>query len=77
MKAFRCKIELYDVDSAGMVFCRKSHEVEDKEIYSSIQESYFSGTTAFELDAKHMLRTQTSGTTLRDAQARNAEGSRL
>lgn len=42
-----------------------SREVEDKEIYSSIQESYFSGTTAFELDAKHMLRTQTSGATLR------------
>lgn len=42
-----------------------SSEVEEKKIYASIQESFFSGITAYQLDAKHMLRTQTSGATLR------------
>jgi len=47
-----------------------SREVEDKEIYPSIRESYVSSSTAYQLDAKHVLRTQTSGATLRAIKGR-------
>jgi RNA polymerase sigma factor (sigma-70 family) len=47
-----------------------SSEVEEKEIYSSIQESYVSISTAYQLDAKHVLRTQTAGATLRAIKGR-------
>jgi RNA polymerase sigma factor (sigma-70 family) len=48
-----------------------SREVEEKEIYASIQEPYSAGTAdAYQLDAKHVLRTQTSGATLRAIKGR-------
>lgn len=47
-----------------------SSEVEEKEIYPSIQDSYISRTTAYQLDSKHVLRTQTSGATLRAIKGR-------
>ena len=48
-----------------------SREVEEKEIYASIREPYSTGTAdAYQLDAKHVLRTQTSGATLRAIKGR-------
>ena len=49
----------------------ESREVEDKEIYPSIQESYFAGYgVGYHLDTESMLRTQTSGATLRAIKGR-------
>ena len=49
----------------------ESREVEDKEIYPSIQESYFAGyALGYHLDTESMLRTQTSGATLRAIKGR-------
>ena len=49
----------------------ESREVEDKEIYPSIQESYFAGyALGYHLDAESVLRTQTSGATLRAIKGR-------
>ncbi len=42
----------------------ESSEVEEKEIYPSIQDSFFSGMSAYQLDPKHVLRTQTTRATL-------------
>jgi RNA polymerase sigma factor (sigma-70 family) len=47
-----------------------SGEVEVKEIYPSIQDSFFSRTLAYQLDSKHVLRTQTTGATLRAIKGR-------
>jgi RNA polymerase sigma factor (sigma-70 family) len=47
-----------------------SSEVEEKGIYPSIQKSYVSGTTAYQLDSKHVLRTQMSGATFRAIKGR-------
>jgi RNA polymerase sigma factor (sigma-70 family) len=41
-----------------------SREVELKEIYPSIQDSFFSGMPEYQLDTKHVLRTSTTGATL-------------
>lgn len=50
-----------------------SGEVEEKEIYTSIQEPYSAGTAdAYQLDDKHVLRTQTSGATLRAIKGRRS-----
>ncbi len=49
----------------------ESREVEDKAIYPSIQQSYFAGYgVGYHLDAESMLRTQTSGATLRAIKGR-------
>ena len=49
----------------------ESREVEDKEIYPSIQESYLAGyALGYQLDAESVLRTQTSGATLRAIKGR-------
>lgn len=47
-----------------------SSEVEENEIYPSIQQSYVSRLNAYQLDSKHVLRTQTSGATLRAIKGR-------
>ena len=50
----------------------ESREVENKEIYPSIQESYCAGyALGYHLDAESILRTQTSGTTLRAIKGRH------
>ena len=41
-----------------------SSEIELKEIYPSIQDSFFSGIPEYQLDTKHVLRTSTTGATL-------------
>ena len=49
----------------------ESREVEERVIYPSIQEAYFSGYgDGYRLDAESILRTQTSGATLRAIQGR-------
>ena len=49
----------------------ESREVEDKAIYPSIQESYYAGYgVGYHLDTESMLRTQTSGATLRAIKGR-------
>ena len=47
-----------------------SREVEENKIYASIQTSFFSGGSAYKLDASHVLRTQTTGATLRAIKGR-------
>jgi RNA polymerase sigma factor (sigma-70 family) len=48
----------------------ESPEVEGREMYASIQEPYWRGAQAYQLDAKHTLRTQTTGATLRAIKGR-------
>ncbi len=48
----------------------ESSEVEENVIYPSIQKSYFYPANTYQLDAKHILRTQTSGATLRAIKGR-------
>ena len=50
----------------------ESSEIEEKIIYKSIQERYWKQTEAYHLDAEHVLRTQTSGATLRAIRGRGA-----
>jgi predicted transcriptional regulator len=50
----------------------ESHEVEEMDIYPSIRDSYFSGYgDGYHLDAASMLRSQTSGATLRAIEGRD------
>lgn len=48
----------------------ESGEVEQKEIYPSIQDSFISGIPMYQLDPKHVLRTQTTGATFRAIKGR-------
>jgi phenylalanyl-tRNA synthetase alpha subunit len=48
----------------------ESSEVEKKAIYPSIQKDFIVEATTYQLDAKHILRTQTSGATLRAIKGR-------
>jgi RNA polymerase sigma factor (sigma-70 family) len=50
----------------------ESSEVEERAIYPSIQKDFIIEATTYQLDAKHILRTQTSGATLRAIKGRKS-----